>query len=138
MLKKIKKFFIGEILSAITNVESSRAVADGNLSGRLKCVEGRLKCVEAAMLELNNKIKTAIERRDCDLFNIAKKELLCAEKFTGDFVRRVFIDKRNGELGIKILARTPLDADKFNSQALCDVVEKALRELQKKDKANEN
>lgn len=138
MLRKIKEFFIKEILSAISSVECSRAVADGNLSGRLKCVEGRLKCIEAAMLELNNKIKTAIERRDCDPFNVAKKELLSVDKFTGDYVRRVFIDKRNGELGIKILARTPLDADKFNAQVMSDIVERALRELQKKGKANEN
>ena len=137
MLKKIKEFFIKEILSAISSVECSRAVADGNLSGRLKCIDGRLKCVEAAMLELNTQVKKATERCDGDPFNQPKKELLCAEKFTGDFVRRVFIDKRNGELGIKILARTPIDVETFNAQAMSDIVERALRELQKKGNANE-
>ena len=131
MFKKIKEFFTVELARSLAETEKARAFYAGNLSGRMRCVE-------QAILELNRNVKElATTNTVGDCFNSPKKIPLEAEKFAGDYVRRVFVDKRESELGIKILLRAPMDTETFNSKSICKAVENALREI-KKGPANEN
>lgn len=127
MLKKIKEFFTVELAHTLAESEKARAFYAGNLSARMSRVE-------QAVLELNRNVKQLAPAHTGDPFNTPKKIPLEAEKFAGDYVRRVFVDKRESELGIKILLRAPMDTETFNSAAICKAVETALRNINKGSK----